>query len=165
VQEFHPELIARRGELYSWLSAVAVLVVLMILNQTQYIIPGWTWFFFGFLAFSAFAISLGNWVDRKTQIQLERDGIRFENGLRSVRLSWHEIQRLAVLPARWGKSVQVLGEKSGFGFKTLGEVQFQGKVLGQTGFSEGQEILDTILREANLVLIEESNNAYYYTRN
>jgi hypothetical protein len=79
-------------------------------------------------------------------------------------LSWPEVQKVAVLPARLGKTVQVIGEKSHFEFKTLGEVQFQGEVRGRTGFPDGQAILDVILREAELVLVEESNNAYYYAR-
>ncbi len=103
-------------------------------------------------------------MDRNTVIRLEADGIRFENGLRRVRLHWPEVQKVAVLPARWGKAVQVIGERAYFGFKTFGEVQFQGEVRGRTGFPEGQAILDLILRQANLVLIEESNNAYYYAR-
>jgi hypothetical protein len=81
-----------------------------------------------------------------------------------VRLGWSEIQKVAILPARWGRSVQVIGEKSHFGFKTLGEVQFQGEVRGRTGFPEGQAVLDVILHETGLVLVEESNNAYYYAR-
>lgn len=164
VREFRPELMPRRGEINAWLLAVAAAVGLLILNQTFEIVPGWTWVFCGFLAFSALSISFGNWMDRKTHIALEEDGISFENGLRRVRLSWPEVQKVAVLPARWGKAVQVVGEKSHFDFKTLGEVQFQGKVRGQTGFAEGQTILNVILRETGLELIEESNNAYYYAR-
>ena len=164
VREFRPELMPRRGEVNAWLLAVAAAVGLLILNQTLDIVPGWTWIFCGFLAFSALSISFGNWMDRKTRIVLEVGGINFENGLRRVRLSWHEVQKVAVLPARWGKSVQVVGEKSHFGFKTLGEVQFQGKVRGQTGFAKGQSILDVVLRETGLVLVDESNNAYYYAR-
>ena len=164
VREFRPELMPRRGEINAWLLAVAAAVGLLILNQTLEIVPGWTWVFCGFLAFSALSISFGNWMDRKTHIALEADGISFENGLRRVLLSWPEVQKVAVLPARWGKTVQVVGEKSHFDFKTLGEVQFQGKVRGQTGFAEGQTILNVILRETGLELIEESNNAYYYAR-
>jgi hypothetical protein len=133
------------------------------LSRSGYI-PAWAWIFWVFLGFSGGSISLGNWLDRNTVIQLEADGIHFENGLRRVRLRWTEVQKVAVLPARWGKSVQVIGEQSHFDFKTLGEVQFQGEVRGRTGFPEGQEILDVILRETGLTLIEESNNAYYYAR-
>jgi hypothetical protein len=84
--------------------------------------------------------------------------------LRQVRLLWPEVLKVAVLPTRWGKAVQVIGERSHFGFNTLGEVQNQGEVRGRTGFSEGQAILDVILREAGLLLVEESHNAYYYAR-
>jgi len=163
-REFQPELLPRRGEMNAWLMTLAATVGLFILNQTLEIVPGWTWVFCGFLAFSAVSISFGNWMDRRTYIALDADGISFENGLRRVRLSWHQIQKVAVLPARWGKSVQVLGENSHFSFKTLGKVQFQGEVRGQTGFTEGQTILDMILQETGLELIEETNSAYYYAR-
>ena len=163
-REFRPELIPRRGEVNAWLMTLAAAVGLFVLNQTLDVVPGWTWVFCGFLAFSALSISLGNWMERQTRVRLEADGIRFENGLRRVRLSWPEVQKVAVLPTRWGKSVQIVGENSYFEFKTLGEVHFQGEMRGRTGFAEGQAILDLILRKTGLELVEESNNAYYYAR-
>jgi len=162
-QEFRPELLSRRGEGTAWALALVASVGMWLLNRNGYI-PSWAWIFWAFLFFSGISISLGNWLDRNTVIWLRADGIRFENGLRQVRLSWSEVQKVAVLPARIGKSVQVIGEKSHFGFKTIGEVQFQGEVRGRTGFPDGQKILDVILRETGLVLVEESNNAYYYAR-
>jgi len=162
-QEFRPELLSRRGEGTAWALALVASVGMWLLNRNGYI-PSWAWIFWAFLFFSGISISLGNWLDRNTVIWLRADGIRFENGLRQVRLSWSEVQKVAVLPARIGKSVQVIGEKSHFGFKTLGEVQFQGEVRGRTGFPDGQKILDVILCETGLVLVEESNNAYYYAR-
>lgn len=162
-REFRPELLSRRGEWTAWALVLAASLGMWFLNRSGYI-PFWAWIFWTFLLFSALSISLGNWLDRNTFIRLEVDGIRFENGLRRVRLRWPEVQKVAVLPARWGKAVQVIGEKSHFGFKTLGEVQFQGEVRGRTGFSEGQAILDVILRNAGLVLVEETNSAYYYAR-
>jgi len=162
-REFRPELISRRGEWTAWGLALAASLGIWLLNRNGYV-PIWAWIFWAFLLFSGVSISLGNWLDRNSVIWLESDGIRFENGLRRVRLRWPEIQKVTVLPSRWGKSVQVIGEKSHFSFKTLGEVKFQGEVRGRTGFSEGQAILDVILHEANLELVEESNNAYYYAR-
>lgn len=162
-REFRPELLSRRGEWTAWALAWAASAGMWFLDRSGYI-PLWAWVFWFFLSFSAFSISLGNWLDRNTVIGLGVDGIRFENGLRRVWLRWNEIQKVAVLPARWGKTVQVVGEKSHFGFKTLGEVQFQGEVRGRTGFHGGQVIQDVILQKAGLVLVEESNNAYYYAR-
>jgi hypothetical protein len=162
-REFRPELLSRRGEWTAWALALAASVGMWFLHRDGYI-PAWAWIFWAFLLFSGVSISLGNWLDRTTIIWLEANGIRFENGLRHVRLGWDEVQKVAVLPARWGRSVQVIGKKSHFDFKTFGEVQFQGEVRGRTGFSEGQTILDVILHETGLMLVEESNNAYYYAR-
>lgn len=162
-REFRPELLSRRGEWTAWALALAASLGIWFLKQNTYI-PVWAWIFWTFLLFSGVSISLGNWLDRSTVIWLEWDGVCFENGLRKVRLGWHEVQKVAVLPARWGKSVQVIGEKSHFDFMTLGEVKFQGEVRGRTGFVDGKVILDTILRETGLVLVEETSNAYYYAR-
>lgn len=161
--EFRPELLSRRGEWTAWALALAVSIGMWILNRSGYI-PTWAWIFWAFLFLSGISISFGNWLDRNTVIWLDIDGIRFENGFRRVRLHWPEVQKVAVLPSRWGRSVQVIGKKSHFEFKTLGEVQFQGEVRGRTGFSEGQKILDVVLRESDLNLVEEANNAYYYAR-
>jgi hypothetical protein len=161
--EFRPELMSRRGEGTAWALALTASLGMWFLNRSGYI-PVWAWIFWAFLLFSGISISLGNWLDRNTVIQLGTDGIRFENGLRRVRLRWSEVQKVAVLPARWGRAVQVIGERAHFGFKTLGKVQFQGEERGRTGFTEGQKILDVILRETSFVLVEESNNAFYYAR-
>jgi hypothetical protein len=161
--EFRPVLLSRRGEWTAWGLFLAASAGVLVLRRSTYV-PIWAWIFWFFLLFSAVSISLGNWIDRRTFIRLERDGIRFENGLRRVRLGWPEVQKVAVLPARWGQAVQVIGERAHFAFKTLGEVEFQGEVRGRTGFVEGQAILGVILREAGLQLVEESNSAYYYAR-
>ena len=162
-REFRPELLSRRGEWTAWVLALAASAGMWFLKQDGYI-PAWAWIFWAFLIFSSVSISLGNWLDRTTFIRIEEDGVRYKNGLRRVWLRWSEVQKVAVLPARWGKSVQVVGEKSHFWFKTSGEVRFQGEVRGRTGFPEGQAILDFILKKTGLVLVEESNNAYYYAR-
>jgi hypothetical protein len=162
-REFHPELVPRRGEINAWIFSVLTAGGVFVL-QTKQNVPGWVWIFLSFLVFSAVSISLGNWIDRRAAIVMEESSIQFENGLRSVRLGWREVQKVAVLPARWGKNVQVIGEKTHFGFKTLGEVQFQGKVRGHTGFAAGDEILNTILKKANLQLVEQKEKEYYYAR-
>ena len=138
VREFRPELLSRRGEWTAWILTLAASVGMWLLSRNGYI-PAWAWIFFTFLLFSGLSISLGNWLDRCTVIRLEAGGIQFENGLRHVRLGWREVQKLAVLPTRWGKSVQVIGVESHFGFKMLGEVQFRGEVRGRTGFPDGRE--------------------------
>lgn len=163
-QEFRPELLPRRGESTAWLLTLLVTSGMFLLQRTWGAIPPWAWFFWGFLLFAALSISLGNWMDRRTLMRVDSGGIAFENGLRRVRLGWPEVQKVNVLPTRWGSAVQVIGAQSYFQFKTLSEVQFQGEVRGRTGFAAGQVILSMIVGASNLQLIEESASGDYYAR-
>ena len=162
--DLRPELNSRRGEGTAWVLTLVVSFAMGFLNWQLDNIPVAAWVFWGFLLFAALSISLGNWMDRKTIMRVDVDGIAFENGLRKVRLSWSEIENVNVLPLRWGRSVQVIGSESHFEFRTLGKVQYQGEVRGRLGFSEGQAVLDEILSATNLVLQNEEKGSYYYSR-
>lgn len=167
--EFQPELISRRGELIAWLGCLIVgtgWIILAVAGQdVTVLIP----VVFILLALVAGSISLGNWMDRKTRLSLGPAGVAYHNGLRNVRFDWAEIQEVRVLPAQWGQKVQVLGEKSYFGFSTLGEVKANDRIIGQTGFVDGEKILQQIIENAHLRknqpdLAGLPENSYYYTR-
>ena len=164
-KEYHPELISRRGELIAWIAASITLVGWLILQFTS------TPVFFGLkilallLFLAALSISLGNWMDRQTVLRIESNAIYFENGLRKVDLGWEEITRVEVIPSTWGNKVRVLGEKSHFDFRMLGEVKLQNEVKGRLGFEKGAEILETILAKAHLEETEGPDKDYlYYAR-
>ena len=163
MREFRPELLPRRGEWTAWALALAAGVGMFLLKKVWFI-PLWAWIFWAFLLFSGASISLGNWMDRNTVLRLGPQGIQFKNGVRRTDLHWSDIQKVAVLPARFGQTVQVIGKESHFEFNTFGEVKFRGEVRGRTGFTEGQQILEVILREANMHLVEKTQEACYYTR-
>jgi len=103
-------------------------------------------------------------MDRHTRLQILPDGIAYENGLRRARLAWSEIQTVQVLPARWGRKVQVIGESAHFSFNTLGEVKFRGEVRGRTGFSQGDAILDAVIRAAGLLTVTRQEPYTTYSR-
>lgn len=160
---FSPELLPRRGEINAWVFALIATGGLVALHYwTQ--VPFWVWFFIAFLYFSALSISLGNWMDRRTHIQLSADGIAYENGLRRVHLRWNEIKQVRVLLARWGQTVQVLGDSAHFEYNTLGEIKFRGELRGRTGFAEGEAILETILRSADLAALTREAPYTIYSR-
>lgn len=168
-REYRPELIPRRGEAIAWLGTLIVAVAIAILILTGNQISFWLLILGAPLALVSIGISLGNWMDRHTVMMLSAQGINYRNGLRRVELGWNEIQELRVLPAQWGKKVQVFGEAAYFGFHTLGEVSAQGRSLGRTGFKEGEQILKTILDEADLKLVQQvevgdTQEGYYYAR-
>jgi hypothetical protein len=168
-QEFHPELVSRRSELIAWGSALLVDGVWILLILTGQLSSFWLPLLGVPLILIALGISLANWMDRHTIIKLDEQRISFSNGLRHTLLQWNDIQQVRVLPAQWGKKVQVFGERSYFGFHTLGEVFAYGKPLGRTGFVEGDFILQVILDKADLSAVNQINvegrqEGYYYSR-
>jgi len=169
VHEFRPKLIPRRGELIAWTGSLIVgagWVILAVIGQgVNLLVP----IVFILLSLVAASISLGNWMDRKTRLSLESSEVVYHNGLRSVRLDWAEIQEVRVFPAQWGRKVQVIGDKAYFGFSTLGEVKVNDRLLGQTGFADGEMILQRIIENAHLNHVQPSQaglpeNSYYYAR-
>jgi hypothetical protein len=160
---YHPQLLPRRGELTAWALTCLAALGLYFLSLPGPL-PTWAWIFFALLAFSAGSISLGNWMDRKTFIRLEPEGVTFENGLRKTHFTWDDIKEVRTSPARWGTSVQVLGGRAYFAFSTLGEMRFRGETRGQTGFAEGQFILKEILRQAGLTTGTQAGQFCTYSR-
>lgn len=160
---YKPELLPRQGELNAWLLTAAAVIGLIILGMRS-AIPYWAWVMFGLLLLSAVSISLGNWMDRKTELRVSSSGVEFQNGLRHINLTWAEIQSISTAPARWGTSIQVLAEKSHFAFSTIGEMQFQGQVRARTGFSAGKEILELITQKAGLTRVSAAGTFTTYSR-
>jgi hypothetical protein len=149
-EEFHPQLISRRGELIAWASALMVLAGWFILRQSRQAMLPVVPILAILLLLAALSISLGNWVDRNTYIRLENGGITFNNGLRHAHFKWDQIRRVEVTPSKWGKKVEVLGDQAHFGFRTLGEVEAYGNTIGRVGFENGEWILEHILERSGL---------------
>ncbi len=168
-QVFKPELASRRGELTAWGSAVLVNGTWILLLSIDQPLSFWLPILgIPFLLIAA-GISLANWMDRHTLLKLDKESIYFSNGLRRVQLLWFEIKEVRVLPAQWGKKVQVFGERSYFGFHTLGEVKAHGKVLSRTGFVDGERVLEQIINQAELretkqIEAGSQQEGYYYSR-
>ncbi len=163
-REFRPEVAPRRGEIIAWSFAILSGLSALFLRSKVGSAPFFVWLFVGLLVLSALSISLGNWMDRRTLIRLDAQGVEYQNGLRHVRLTWPQIKALSVSPTKWGNVVEVLGEQTHFFFRTLGEVGDEKKVVGRIGFAAGDEILNTILQASGLHLREKTSDGYYYSR-
>ena len=103
-------------------------------------------------------------MDRRMVIQIGRDEIVYQNGLRHVAIPWSGIREVRAESTAWGKRVQVHGEQSYFIFHTLGEVRHKGELKGRMGFESGDEILHQIVLNSGLQIIEHQGDSYYYAR-
>ncbi len=163
-QTYHPELLSRRGELLAWFSALLVISAWIILDVDRQPVMRLVPWMALFLALVASGISLSNWMDRHTFIEVEPGAIKFANGLRRVRIAWTDIRQVQVFPSAWGKKVRVIATQAYFDFRTLGEIKVQGEVKGRTGFTDGDLILQKILESAHLQETERTASGYYYAR-
>ena len=159
---FHPELLSRRGEFIAWGTSLIVFLGWLILSLNGRQVPFAVPFLGIILVLAALAISLGNWMDLKTELRLDADGVTYENGLRFAALKWNEINEISVFPSKWGKKVHVSGATAHFNLRTLGEVKVQDEVKGRMGFAEGDKILSVILEQANLNEIAGPGPGCYY---
>jgi hypothetical protein len=159
---FKPEIQTRQNEYLAW--AVAIISVVSSFFLIKGAFSFWVVVFAVLMVFMALAVSLSNWMDRRTQIILDDAGVIFQNGLRNLRLTWNEIKSVTVFSTGWGQRVVAEGEEVHFTFTILGEVRTFGKVQGRIGFSQGKEIMDAIIKQGGLTSMSASGDAYYYSR-
>lgn len=162
--EFRPERFSRRGEFTAWGLVILTFLGWIALSLRGLPVPGLYIILAIFLLVAGLAISLSNWSDRHTRLILESDGVRFENGLRRVHLTWGEIHKIQVFSSNLGDLIRVNSAQTFFNFRLLGEVSLRGQVRGRLGFAAGEQILQHILQAANLKRIDQPGEAYYYAR-
>jgi hypothetical protein len=165
VAEHRPAVLSRRAEAVSWLLAVVLFVTFWLLQANEAAFAGTAVMLFAFTLFAASGISLSSWMDRRSLIRLDDEGIFFQNGLRTVALKWDMIEQIRVLNAQAGsRRVQVLGPRVYFEFRTLARLSLNGKERGRSGYEEGEQILESMLEQTGLTKTDSSPAYVYYAR-
>ncbi len=163
---FRPLVPARTGEIYAWaLAGVMGLSALFLWWRVGYV-PWFVWLLFAFFLLSGILSTFGHWVDARTVLILEENGLAFRNGLRFVRLAWPDVAEVRVRRDRWGKRVQVRGrDGQHFAFRTLTEVEIhEGRPQSLFGFQEGEQLAETIVHFAGLHQQAQTDTETYYAR-
>lgn len=169
---YYPARLSRRGEYIAWGLVILVAAGWILLAVTGRPVYGVISILEVFQVIVAASISLGNWMERRTRLELDAGGVSFQNGLRDVRLSWPQVVEVRVWPTQMGKKVEVIGSEAlgqagvrrHFQFRTLGNFQFRGEVKGQTGFVKGEEILRQIIQNSGLQVVHQDGDRYDYGR-
>jgi hypothetical protein len=162
---YQPDVLSRRNEFVAWGSfALAGLGVLFFQNYADAALPQWVLTGVGVLFVLAAGLSLGNWMDRRTSLQISAEGLEFRNGLRHIVMVWREVEALQIKPSRVGNAVRVTGRKGRFSFTVSGGVKILGKTQAKFGFSNGDEIIKEIVRRSGLSLVSHTAASTYYAR-
>jgi hypothetical protein len=164
LREFHPAPTKRRNEFTGWFLVFMSAGAWWVLASRENSLAGFVAIFFFLFLFVAAGTSLFNWMERHTVILLSDDGVKFENGLRTLAMSWGEIEKVQVLPSRLGNSVHVIGSKGHFHFQMAVDLRAPGRPAERIGFNEGTLILSEILKSTGLQRVESNNPGRYYAR-
>jgi len=113
-KSYRPIPAPRSGERNAWMLAFLIFVIWFFMRMSGQKVPGSVTIFLILFVVVALLISLSNWTERQTVLQLDQQGILFKNGLRKVSLKWDEIENVKVIPAVWGKRVRVFGHGKQF---------------------------------------------------
>ncbi|RMF46151.1 MAG: hypothetical protein D6755_06995 [Anaerolineae bacterium] len=166
IQEFHPVRMSRQGELVAW-GVWGVVTFAWVWLARLGSVPAFIPLFWGVLTLMAGGTTLGNWMDARTVLRITPEEVFFYNGLRKVTLPWGDVQKIEVLPSRWGEVVHVWGGHGHFRLRTLSEVRAAGRpgVSTQMGFPRGDHIVRELSRRSGLqVRKEETSGRTYYAR-
>lgn len=163
--EYRPVQPSRRVEIGTWALTAVLFATWWVLQANQAAFAGTAVTLFAFALFAASGISLSGWMDHRSVIRLDADGVFFQNGLRRVELAWDQVQQIRVLNAQAGsKRVQVLGPRSYFEFRTLARISLNGQERARSGYEQGEKILENLLDRTGLHESETSPSYVYYAR-
>lgn len=163
---YQPVSNSRRSEIQAWILTFVVAATIIFVPIESSMIKIGAFLMLGFFGLSALLISFGGWVDRRTFLRLDANGIDFRNGLRKVQFRWEDVEKVQVYPSNTGDKVLIFGNRSYFSFQTFGEVVRNDKVQGRIGFEKGEDILNAILDYSGLgnEQKQQAEDYYYYLR-
>ena len=163
-EEFRPEMVSRTGELITWVLAIITIATVIFLWVQNASVSFWQILFALLMLIAAAGSSLSTWMDRKTILTLKPEGIDFQNGLRNISMNWDEIQKVQVLPSRFGDRVNVFGSKTYFNFRTMVEVTTRTGKRNTMGFIQGEQITQKIILNSGLEESVQNERGRYYSR-
>ncbi len=165
-QRYQPVRNSRKTEIQAWLLTFVLVVTIIFVPIESSVVKVGAYVLIGFFGLSAVLISFGGWVDRRTFLGLDENGIDFRNGLRNVQFRWEEVKKVQVHPSNAGDKVLIFGNRSYFSFQTFGEIVRNDEVQGRIGFEKGTEILYTIMHYSDLENKQKHQveGYYYYLR-
>lgn len=144
-QRFHPSPPNRRGELFAWISAAGMGIVLLLSAYGDGDLRFLPLLLFLVFFTTGVMISFGNWIDSRTWVRTSPIGIHYHSPLRDVRLEWEEVRQLMARRLGRGWRITVGGARGYFRFRTGVTLRRGSDRQFVFGFPEGERLLALIL--------------------
>jgi hypothetical protein len=148
----------------AWLLFGISLFVGLYLLFFDFTLPLLFWLAFTLLLLVALAISFSHWLEERTSLILEAEGIQFQSPLRKVMLAWPEIDELWCGKIQGGWRFMVSGKESAFRFQSHVVLRSGSGREVQSGFIKGQEIAGHIYKIAQLGKVERQDEIWIYRK-
>jgi hypothetical protein len=154
---FRPAPVDRRGEGVAWLLSLALAGGLFLLRRLSGGVPWLGLVFLALLVALAALVSIGNWLEARTSIRIDGDGIEERTPLRSVRLAWGEVAELWAWPASLGWRILVRGAGGQILFRTGERMSSPRGAELRLGFPEGERMAAHVRSASRLSLPERQD--------
>jgi hypothetical protein len=153
----------RRSEALAWLLALGFAMLALVGVLRGEALTRFSSELAAFFAVIGLWITLGNWIDRGTAVEISDDGIRYRSPLRTVTIEWHDVDELWAIPTGSSWRIVVRGGGAHFGFRTSSELKLGRRSL-QIGFPDGEQMAGLIRRLAGLSGPAGSKDGWVCTR-
>jgi hypothetical protein len=153
----------RRSEALAWLLALGFALVALIGTARAATPSTFSEELAAFFGVIGLWISFGNWIDRKTAIEISIDSLRYRSPLRTIVLAWDEIDELWAMPSGSSWRIEVRGRGQAFRFRTRSELRV-GRRSVQIGFPDGERLAGLIVGLAGLSRPAGSTGGWVCTR-
>jgi hypothetical protein len=108
-------------------------------------------------------ISLGNWIDRRSSIDISGTGVRYRSPLRTISLDWKVIDDLWAIPSGSSWRIVVRGQGARFSFRTSSELRV-GRRSVKVGYPEGERLARSIRLRSGLSRAARANGDWVCSR-
>jgi hypothetical protein len=150
VNSYRPIPISPNGEIVAWIFTLVLASLSGVLTWKVGSLPLWPSIFTLLTLLLALGIRFSRWLEANTSIELGPEAIRYLSPLRKLEFQWGEIKKLIASPAGNGWWIFVYSELGALRFQTATRLTGMYGREVRTGFLEGSEIVNQILRNADL---------------
>jgi hypothetical protein len=141
---------SRRGEYVAWVCSLVMGVMSGFLYWRDEPLPCMGIGLFTIFTIAAGLMSFSNWLERKTFIRVDSNGVVYASPIRNVRMEWSRVAYVAAAKSGPSWKILVAGGGGHFHYRTEGMVRAGARGTLRLGMKEGTRLTALIRGQADL---------------